>query len=132
MQRFLFITFGTIASVLAQAGRAEEVTVPGGGTLDVQYTRPPSAALKTDAAKWIQNSARAVSKYYGTFTIKRAVLRITPVEGHDVCNGYSNGWNGAIVSISLGRQATAAELADDWQLPHEMLHLGFPNVPDRH
>jgi hypothetical protein len=70
--------------------------------------------------------------YYGTFTVRHAVLRIKPVDGHEVSDGYSNGWQGAIVTISLGRQATPAELADDWQLTHEMLHLGFPNVPERH
>jgi hypothetical protein len=125
---FRFIALGFALMGLAHA---EEMAVPG-GTLDVQYTNPPVPPLKAAAGKWIQNSARAVSKYYGTFTIKRAILRITPVDGHDVSNGYTNGWNGAIVTISLGRKATPADLAEDWQLTHEMLHLGFPNVPDRH
>lgn len=130
MQGFLFILFGTISLVLARAGWAEEVSVPG-GTLDVEFTGAASASLKSDAAKWIQNSAHAVAKYHGTFTIRRAALRITPVGGHEVSRGYSNGWNGAVITISLGRQATATDLAEDWQLTHEMLHLGFPNVPDR-
>jgi hypothetical protein len=117
--------------IYAVSGHAEEVAVPG-GTLDVQYAKPPDAELKGAAAKWIQNSARAVAKYHGTFTIRHAVLRITPVNGHDVSNGYTNGWNGAIITISVGRKATPADLAEDWQLTHEMLHLGFPNLPDRH
>src|SRR5579862_3770737 len=112
--------------VFAFAGRAEDVAVQG-GTLDVEYTSAPGAALKQAAAKWIQNSAHAVATYYGTFTVRHAVLRIKPVDGHEVSDGYSNGWRGAIVTISLGRQATPAELAEDWQLTHEMLHLGFPN-----
>ena len=110
---------------------AEDVAVPG-GTLDVQYTSSPGAELKGAAAKWVQNSAHAVAKYHGNFTIRHAVLRITPVNGHEVSNGYTNGWNGAIITISLGRRATPADLAEDWQLTHEMLHLGFPNLPDRH
>jgi hypothetical protein len=110
---------------------AEEVAVPN-GTLDVQYATSPSVELQGAAAKWIQNSARAVAKYHGNFPIRRAVLRITPVNGHEVSNGYTNGWNGAIITISLGRKATPTDLAEDWQLTHEMLHLGFPNLPDRH
>ncbi|HSI11471.1 MAG TPA: hypothetical protein VK961_05480 [Chthoniobacter sp.] len=126
----VFLLLATVFSFVA-VGRAEEVGVPG-GTLDVQYTSLPAPPLKEAAAKWIQNSARAVAKYHGTFTIKRAVLRITPVDGHEVSDGYTDGWKGAIVTISLGRKATAADLAEDWQLTHEMLHLGFPNLPDRH
>lgn len=119
-----------IGLISARPALAEEVAVPG-GKLDVQYTSPPAPQLKEIAAKWIQNSARAVAKYHGVFTIKRAILRITLTDGHDVSNGYTNGWNGAIITISLGRKATAADLAEDWQLTHEMLHLGFPNLPDR-
>lgn len=131
MPRLRLIRLLAIVPVLVALGRAEEVAVPG-GVMDVEYTSPPPAALKGDATKWIQNSARAVAKYYGVFTIRRAKLRITPVNGHDVSDGYTNGWNGAIVTISLGRKATPSDLAEDWQLTHEMLHLGFPNVPDRH
>lgn len=131
MPRLRLIHLLAIVPLFLATSRAEEVSVPG-GLLDVEYASPPGPALKNDAAKWIQNSARAVSKYYGTFTIRRAVLRITPVDGRDVSNGYTNGWNGAIVTISLGRKATPADLGDDWQLTHEMIHLGFPNVPDRH
>lgn len=130
--RMLSAFSGMVVSLLcAGMGRAEEVAVPG-GTLDVQYASPPGAELKGVAAKWVQNSARAVAKYHGSFTIRRAVLRITPVNGHEVSDGYTNGWNGAIVTISLGRKATSADLTEDWQLTHEMLHLGFPNLPDRH
>lgn len=131
MRTFRVFSVVAMSFVFLGFGRAEEVAVPG-GTLDVQYTSPPAPPLKAAAAKWIQNSAHAVAKYYGTFTTKRAVLRITPSNGHEVSDGYTDGWNGSIVTISLGRKATPADLAEDWQLTHEMLHLGFPNVPDRH
>src|SRR4051812_33606149 len=108
--RMLCVFLGVAMSFIS-AGllNAEEVAVPG-GTLDVQYATPPGAELKGAAAKWIQDSARAVAKYHGTFTIRHAVLRITPVNGHEVSNGYTNGWNGAIVTISLGRKAAPSDL----------------------
>ena len=92
----LFAVF-FVGLIAVRASRAEEVTVPG-GKLDVQYTSPPAPPLKEMASKWIQNSARAVAKYHGTFTIQRAILRINPVDGHDVSDGYTNGWNGAIIT----------------------------------
>ena len=119
------------AMLFMPRAEGKEVTVPG-GTLDVEFTSPPSPVLEKVTAKWIQNSARAVASYYGTFTVHHAILRITPVDGHEVSGGQAFGYQGALVKISVGRQATDADLADDWQLTHEMLHLGFPNVPDRY
>jgi hypothetical protein len=32
----------------------------------------------------------------------------------------------------VGQHATLADLNDDWELTHEMVHFGFPSVEDRH
>jgi hypothetical protein len=42
------------------------------------------------------------------------------------------GWRGPRITISLGRDATVASLADDWLLTHEMIHLALPSLADRH
>jgi hypothetical protein len=34
--------------------------------------------------------------------------------------------------VRLARRATRAELADDWVMTHELCHLGFPSLADRH
>ena len=34
--------------------------------------------------------------------------------------------------VSVGQHATLADLNDDWELTHEMIHFGFPSVEDRH
>ena len=36
------------------------------------------------------------------------------------------------VRIIIGERATAADLARDWVLVHELTHLAFPSVPSRH
>jgi len=113
------------------ASRAEEIAVSG-GVLDVQFTTAPSAALRRVAQTWIGNSARAVATYYGRFPVRRAVLRITPSAGREPKGGQAFGWNGALITISLGRDATDADLADDWLLVHEMFHLAFPNLAEHH
>lgn len=120
-----------LLSCAAIIARAEQIAVPG-GSIDVQFTSAPSAALRSAATVWIESSARAVATYYGAFPVRRAALRITPRDGSEPKGGQAFGWNGALITIGLGRNATDASLADDWLLPHEMLHLGFPSLAERH
>ena len=103
-----------------------------GGTIDVQFTTPPAADVATLAKQWIQNAARSVATYYDTFPVQHTVLRITIGDGRKVRNGTAFGWNGPLIKISLGRSASSEELAEDWMLTHEMLHLCFPNLAERH
>ena len=123
----------TALAVLGALGvaRGVDVTVPG-GMVEVQFKDSPDETLRGVALKWVETSARAVATYYGTFPVKRAVLRITPRDGREPAHGTAYGWNGPLITIQLGRAATAADLADDWLLPHEMLHLGFPDLEERH
>jgi hypothetical protein len=37
-----------------------------------------------------------------------------------------------LIKIRVGEQAQAAELANDWMLTHEMVHLSFPSMADEH
>lgn len=113
------------------ASRADEVAVPG-ASIDLQFTAPPSAELRAVSTAWVTTSARAVANYYGKFPVRRATLRITPRDGREPKNGQAFGWNGPLITISLGRRATNADLADDWILVHEMLHLGFPDLDEEH
>ncbi|MEI9898526.1 MAG: hypothetical protein WDN28_32895 [Chthoniobacter sp.] len=64
--------------------------------------------------------------------MRRVRLRLTPGTGHTPEGGETFGWEGALIKISLGRDATAADLSDDWVLVHEMVHLALPNVPESH
>ena len=35
----------------------------------------------------------------------------------------------ASITISVGNATTEADLAEDWELTHEMVHLAFPSMP---
>ena len=82
--------------------------------------------------KWVENSSRAVSAYYGKFPVPRATLRIASCAGTRPRGGKAFGWEGPLITISLGRDATIAVLAEDWLLTHEMVHLALPSLPDQH
>ena len=121
---WLALGFGALA-------RAEEIPVPG-GVVDLQWSGPAPAAQAGAARQWVMNSARAVATYYRTIPVRRVVLRLTPGEGDKVGEGMTSGYHGALMEISVGRRATSADLARDWVLTHEMLHVSFPNLPEQH
>jgi hypothetical protein len=99
----------------------------GGATIEVQLARDlPDAAL----LRWVDTSARAVAGWYGRFPVRRARLEIAGKRGGGV--GHGTTFPSREIDLVVGKRVTAAELADDWVLTHEMVHLGFPSLPDRH
>ena len=122
-------TIFTLGFALFAHGEAIPVS---GGVVDVQYSGPPGAALEKLSKDWIENSARAVANYYGSFPVHEVTLRIRLRNGGEPSGGHTSGWDGNKIDIGLGRGATAKALVDDWILPHEMIHLALPNLRDRH
>jgi hypothetical protein len=59
-------------------------------------------------------------------------LRIIPVDGSGIRHGQTFGYEGGLIKIRVGAQTPAAELANDWMLTHEMVHLSFPSMSDEH
>jgi hypothetical protein len=81
---------------------------------------------------WMARAALAVSGYYGRFPVPEVRLVLRAVEGsgaHGSTYGGSDDGRPLIV-IRLGRHTSAAQLADDWVLTHEMVHLSVPSVPE--
>ena len=104
----------------------------GGAKLDVTFGETPREPLRSAVLGWISTSARAVATYHERFPVPRVEIRVRFGDGRGASNGVTYGWNGALITIAVGRASTAADFADDWLMPHEMLHLGFPSVPERH
>ncbi len=109
----------------------------GGARIDVAYDPPSdagafvlqSAAIRT----WIETSARAVAAYYGRFPVDRLRVRIRPSDSRGVGHGTArNSGSGPEIVVTLGRWAREDALRRDWVMTHEMVHLGFPSVEERH
>jgi hypothetical protein len=49
-----------------------------------------------------------------------------------VRHGQTFGYDGGLIKIRVGGETTASELASDWMLTHEMVHLSFPSVAENH
>jgi len=110
---------------------AEDVSVSG-GHVKLEIGNPASAALHASLVKWTDHAGRAVAAYYGAYPVHGATVRVTLGSGREAADGESFGWEGPVVTVTVGRAATDASLSDDWILTHEMLHLAFPSLPERH
>ena len=104
----------------------------GRAVVNVEFT-PGHTDLAPEAVmKWVSNAVDAVTLYYGQFPVRHAQLKIRIEDGR---NGVFNGmtWgrqDGALTRISLGAQTDQRHLDRDWMLTHELIHYGFPSVPD--
>ena len=103
-----------------------------GGVLEI--ARAPGVFAVGDRAvmTWIEGSAATVSRYYGQFPVKRALLLLVPTRGGHAGIAKALGNGGASVFLPVAQDMKPAAFADDWVLVHEMLHLGFPGLSRQH
>ena len=123
------------ASGTAFAVGAADVTstlMIGGSKIDVTIDTSEAPISQADVMKWVQSAAESVAAYYGRFPVPHLTLRVTSVDGTGVRHGMTWGRGGGLIRISVGSKTSAAELAEDWMLTHEMIHLAFPSMADDH
>jgi hypothetical protein len=104
----------------------------GEAMIDVSFDSDRFDLDRTALLDWVMQSARAAAAYFGRFPVTHARVRIILSPRGGISNGISFGKPGARCRISVGQHATLADLNDDWELTHEMIHFGFPSVEDRH
>ncbi|HEY2460369.1 MAG TPA: hypothetical protein VGI16_06160 [Candidatus Acidoferrum sp.] len=132
------VFLGAVAPRFFIHARADQVTstlLVGNSKIDVVIESNDGGTAQlsqTDAMHWVQMAAESVSTYYGRFPVSHLLLRIIPFDGNGVRHGQTWGRGGGLISIHVGTQTTPADFADDWMLPHEMIHLAFPSMADEH
>ena len=103
-----------------------------GAALIVAFAPGPLDLPKEQVLDWVRSTAHAVAGYYGRFPAAGTRVLIVPRSGRGVGAGKAWAYRGAALRVAIGERSTAADLARDWVLVHEMVHLAFPGVPDRH
>lgn len=122
-----------VPTLLAAADTPAHTTLTvRGGTLDVTLPDQPSQPSAADLLAWVKDAANAVTAYYGHFPVPHATLKIQSDDRHGVHHGTTWGMHGGFIRITVGRNTDPAKLKEDWMLTHEMIHLAFPSVADRH
>jgi hypothetical protein len=127
--------FANFASAASGARCAKDVSVAldvQGGTLCVLIDDPAGTLKGPVLREWIERSARIVAGYYGRFPAPLVQLDIEAASGGGVRGGRTTNEGGLLIQVTVGREAGAGELADDWVLVHEMVHLALPELGRRH
>jgi hypothetical protein len=104
----------------------------GGSKIDVGIEPGEMKLAQTDLLHWVQTAAEAVATYYGRYPVPHVLIRIMPTSGSGVRHGQTFGYDGGLIKIRVGSETQQAELANDWMLTHEMVHLSFPSVAEQH
>ena len=125
----LLLIFRTFTS---QAGQVTSTLVIGGSKLDVTVESGEMKVSQAELLQWVKSAAEAVATYYGRYPVPHVEIRIIPVDGTGVRHGQTFGYEGGLIKIRVGKRTQAAELASDWMLTHEMVHLSFPSMADEH
>ncbi|MGO9433564.1 MAG: hypothetical protein ACLPH3_08545 [Terracidiphilus sp.] len=128
---------GTVCA--AQPGRGVEIAQSrqikiGDAVVQVDIGRG-ALDLPIDAViAHIQAAISAVTTYYGRFPVAKARILVIPVEGrHGILQGTTWGDMGGFegfTRIRIGQHTTAQDLAEDWMMTHELVHMAFPSLPD--
>jgi hypothetical protein len=116
----------------AQAGSSTKLMKVPGGQIEITLPEEPLDLSTDDLLAWVKTSATAVAGYYGRFPVPHLTLRIRAGNGAGVGRGVTYPTGGGLIFISVGKHATMQALKNDWVLTHEMIHLAFPSMKDRH
>jgi hypothetical protein len=103
-----------------------------GSKIDVEVGPGDLMVSGEELKRWVQNAADAIVAYYGRFPVPRLRMRIEPSGGNGIRGGKTFGRGGGLIVIHVGSQTPGIELASDWMMTHEMVHLTFPSMADEH
>lgn len=110
--------------ILVQGTPIEILFAPGVGDNSLLLSRK-------QLIDWIEKSANAVANYYQKFPVSKLNITINTRAGSRIGGQAFSGLEPMIV-IRLGRNVNLTKLQKDWVLVHEMVHLAFPSVYERH
>ena len=129
---FALIFLPLVALYLPPARTMPYTITIGNARIDVTVQNGRLAVSEGESSDWVRSAAESVATYYGHFPLPHVLIRITPGEGKGVGHGMTYGEGGGLITIRVGAETTRADLRSDWMLTHEMLHLAFPSMREKH
>jgi predicted metalloprotease with PDZ domain len=118
----------------------EEAAFAGFGALRVGHLADPGIerAIAPEVAlpdgvvaEWLTSEVDAISTYFAHPPDGHAMLFIAPGTADDT-GGKTLGGGGASLLVRLGKDVKAHDLADDWVVAHELVHVAFPDLDRRY
>jgi hypothetical protein len=105
---------------------AESAFTAGGASLTIRFSENVSEAFRKLVEEWVHNAAIAVIAVYGRYPVKHVRIEVQVGKGARVGGGRT--WDGRLIKVRVGSDATREVFRSDWVLTHEMFHLGFPDT----
>jgi hypothetical protein len=103
----------------------------GASTLLVDFAPGPLQLPTQQIANSVEQTAASVAEYYGKFPVTRARILIVPIAGQAGVLGGTTwgnvGGDPGFVRIRLGQNTSLDDLAKDWVITHELIHLALPS-----
>lgn len=103
-----------------------------GSKIDVEVGPGDLMVSGEELKRWVQKAADAIVAYYGRFPVPHLRIQIEPSGGNGIRGGKTFGRGGGLIVVHVGSQTPGIELASDWMMTHEMVHLTFPSMADEH
>lgn len=125
-------TRGVLLALLLFAGPAAAGPIQldiAGARLEVHALEAPAALDMAPFLDWLRGSAEVVAAYYGRFPVPDARVELSFFPGGGTLGGAASSIDGPRITLAVGSYSSAAELARDWRLVHEMIHLALPELP---
>jgi len=134
--RVAFGVCGLLFALPAWTSSADEMTTTylvGNSSVEVHIEPGPLEVSNHDLIEWVHWASDSVAAYFGRYPVPRVQLRIIPTSSSGVRAGKTFGESdGGLIRIHVGRETKMADFEADWMLTHEMVHLGFPSMADKH
>jgi hypothetical protein len=125
-----FVVVLMCAGFAAHAESQNEVNLTlGQAKINVLFLSAAPEKIQQRVMDWISNSVRAVATYYGQFPVSRLEIRVGFFEGNGFRGGKSFQEQG-LITIAVGLSTEQFQFDHDWIMPHEMVHLAFPDVAE--
>src|SRR5215469_18474079 len=121
-----------VLSATIMASAEETKLQIAGSEIDVVFGSPVSDGLRQMVLDRIKLSAKAIVNYYRRYPVPEVRIDVSPHFGRGVSGGHASGWDGARIRLSVGKESTPGDFAEDWVTTHEMVHLAFPSQEDQH
>jgi hypothetical protein len=130
---YFLILFLAMPSCGSPADEMDSAYLVGKSRIDVHVQQGSLAVANQDLMQWVHWASDSLATYYGRFPVPNLDLTIIPTDGRGVRGGKTFGEkDGGRIRIHVGSQTIMAGLQNDWMLTHEMVHLAFPSVADKH
>jgi hypothetical protein len=105
----------------------------GGATIEISFGPGGFDLPRESIIAWVSKAANAVAHYYGVFPVPFTRVRVNSSKSQSgAFGGETWGSDPPFTRIFVGRHTTQQQLAGDWLMTHEFVHLAFPDVARDH